>query len=720
MFNMQGEVGKRMSGIEILEDFDWGTHICSFYNSKNDLLDILVPYFKAGIASNEFCLWMTSDSATQLEAFNALHKEVPQLEQYIFDNKIEILSVGDGDMYEKTCCTHTLIDGWLDKLQSAEERGMNGMRIHDFISCNEMFTSDKIMEYESALRGRVADKRVIVLCTYPLHKCDAGTVIDIAHSHEYTITRREGKWEIVDLPRHDIKSKDNICDKKVQNTNRIKSEVKKESDGALSGDDDSDDTHSILKKVFTPSERHYREIFEKGSDGIFILDQATARIVDVNNKAVEITGYAKEELIDGHPGDFSSNNVAFSRRDAEHKINEALCSGDHLFEWEIRRKDGNTCWINVNISAAAIDGKQSILFFFHEIDVRKSVEQSLLQSESNYKYLFENNPASIYIWDPFALRVIEVNNTALEMYGYSRAEFLGMSTMNLRPEEDMSRYYEFLKFAQSDGDLSLRAGVWRHVKKDGGIIFVDITSHKIQYRGTQAVLSMNIDVTEKVLLEKRFEEERIKKQHEITDAVFFAEERERQEIGRELHDNVNQLLATARLYLGITKHDDPRFLQNIKEADHLVEIAINEIRNLSHAMISPMLEQSGLVNALKHLMDSIARGSDLRFEYNLDSIHEESMSDKLQLSVYRIVQEQLSNILKYAQASTVSVTLDQRGSCFSLIIKDNGIGFNREEKNNGIGLMNIHTRASLFNGFMHINTSAGQGCELVIDFTADA
>ncbi len=718
MSNREGTVGKRPSGIEVIDDFLWGTHISTFYNSKNDLLEILVPFFKAGIESNEFCLWTTVDAFTANEAFNALNEEIPRLGEYINSGKVEILPVGSVNEYEKSVHTHNLIDHWLEKLQAAENRGMAGMRIHDVNACSEATIPKKFIEHESYLRHNVADKKMIVLCTYPLSKFDAITFIDIAQAHEHIVTRRNGKWEIIALP-HVKKWKRNILTgstRKSELSCNDKSHHRNKSDAK---DAIQNATNITIEEDINKRALHYKEIFEKASDAILILERGTGKIIDVNHKAVVITGYSKEELLDKHPTVISSQNNGFSKKEVDEKINSLLLSESSLFEWEMRRNDGSINWINVNISAASIAGEERILFFFHEIAAHKAVQLSLLQSESNYRHLFENNPASIYIWDPFALKIIEVNNTALKMYGYDREEFLNLSTLDLRPEEDRSRYYEFLKFAQSDGDLSLKAGVWRHVTKSGEIIFVDITSHKIQYRGIQAVLSLNINVTEKVLLEKRIEEERVKKQHELTDAVFFAEERERQEIGRELHDNVNQLLATSRLYLGLTGNDESQNIQNIKEADHLIELAINEIRNLSHAMISPMLEKSGLINALKYLMDAIAKGSELQFEYNFEGIREELMSDKLKLSIYRIVQEQLSNILKYAKADKVTLQLSCNKKKHILTIRDNGIGFNCEEKSNGIGLMNIHTRASLFNGTVQVVSSVGNGCELIVDFVSD-
>jgi PAS domain S-box-containing protein len=701
---------KRASGIEILEDFAWGTHVCSFYDSKKDLLEILVPYFKAGIDANEYCLWITPDGESAVEAFEALQKAVPRLTEYISAKKVEILPVTPGSIYNTSCSTHAIIDHWFEQLKAAESRGMAGVRIHDCNTSINPAVSKKFIEYENDLQLSVANKKIIVLCTYPLSKCDENTFIDLAQIHGHIITRKDGRWEI---PGHHEESKGKDIPTQNNHSQKQLEDSINKSGNNQSGVGQRSVANNELPGVGTGI--CFKAFFENANDGILIIEKDRGNIIDINSKAVAITGYQREELLHKNISTIFSPVNGILQSGSDEKYSYLSADGDRL-QLEIIHKNGSVVCVNVNTGITGIAGREFILFFFHKSERHNIVEHSMLQSESNYRYLFENNPASIYIWDPFTLKIIEVNNTALEMYGYTREEFLKLSTLNLRPPEDLPKYFDFLKFVQSDGDLSLKAGIWKHVKKNGEVIFVEITSHKIQYAGTPAVLSMNINITEKVLLERRFEEERIHKQNEITDAVFFAEERERQEIGRELHDNVNQLLATARLYLGITKNDDPKVLQNVRQADHLVEIAINEIRNLSHAMIAPMLEKSGLINALKYLMDSIARGSGLHFQFNVSGIEEEKMPDKLKLTIYRIVQEQLSNIFKHAKADQVTIKLAHQRQHYLLAICDNGVGFNMEEKANGIGLMNIHTRASLFKGNVKINSAAGRGCELSVTF----
>jgi signal transduction histidine kinase len=245
---------------------------------------------------------------------------------------------------------------------------------------------------------------------------------------------------------------------------------------------------------------------------------------------------------------------------------------------------------------------------------------------------------------------------------------------------------------------------------------MEITSHRIDYKGKTAMLALANNVTQKFTLEERLKEEQIKKQQEITEAVISAQEKERQEIGAELHDNVNQILASSRLYIGLAKRDIIPPNQFLDETENLIASAIAEIRSLSHSLIPPSLNDSELAEALSNIIGVVSKTGSIKVNADFKDFKENSTSDKLKLVIYRIVQEQFNNILKYSKASVVNLSLAHENGKIFLKIKDNGVGFDTTQKTDGVGLLNIKTRASLFNGEMKITSSPGNGFELVITF----
>lgn len=192
----------RKTGISVVGDMPWGTHFCHFYETKQDLFDTLVPYFKAGLESKEFCIWVVSDSAliTVAEAKGALARAVPDLERHLEDENIEILNGLDWYLEEDVFNLERVTRAWDAKLKRALARGYDGMRVSgDTFWLTEKDWKD-FFAYEKQLNESITDQPMTVLCTYPLANSGAGEVLDVVQAHQFAIARRQGEWEIVETP----------------------------------------------------------------------------------------------------------------------------------------------------------------------------------------------------------------------------------------------------------------------------------------------------------------------------------------------------------------------------------------------------------------------------------------------------------------------------------------------------------------------------------------
>ena len=347
---------------------------------------------------------------------------------------------------------------------------------------------------------------------------------------------------------------------------------------------------------------------------------------------------------------------------------------------------------------------------------RKEAEQRIKTSEENYRYLFDNNPASIFIWKLDTFRILEVNEAAVKLYGYTKEEFLQKTLLDIRAENDREKLLNVSKLLQTQSRNS--SGVSRHLNKKGEILDMDISSHKIIYNGMPAVLSLANDITERVLLEERLAEEKIKKQQEIIAAVITAQAQERTFLGAELHDNINQILATANLYMDCAISDEVSRVDYINDSKKFVKDAIEEIRKLSKSLLPPSLGEVGLREALNELIEKIKRVNDsVHFHLNWQIVNEGTLSEKLKLAIFRIVQEQLNNIFKHAKAANIIIELLQKDDeILQLRIKDDGVGFDPSQKRSGVGLQNIYERSDLLKGTVTINSRPGDGVEVIVNF----
>lgn len=346
---------------------------------------------------------------------------------------------------------------------------------------------------------------------------------------------------------------------------------------------------------------------------------------------------------------------------------------------------------------------------------RNRIKESLLESNESYRNLFFNNPIPIFIWDVHNLKILEVNDVALEEYGYTREELLHMTVLDLRPGKEHDRFRSFAKDFTESG-VSKKAGIWQDKKKNGQLMIFDISSHKIEYKGTSAILSINNNITEKVRLEEKLEVEKLVKQKEITVAMIQVQEKERYEISTELHDNVNQQLTVAMMYIASVQQKFPDGSDLLKQSSGFILNAIEEIRKLCQTLVTPLIKHFGLSKAIETLLDDISAVNTLQIDLTADTFFEEDIKYEFKLSVFRIVQEQMNNIIKHAKATTVKIELVRNEQLIYLKIQDNGVGFDLNMQRKGIGIYNIISRSDLYNGIVDIQTSPGSGCGIHISF----
>lgn len=339
---------------------------------------------------------------------------------------------------------------------------------------------------------------------------------------------------------------------------------------------------------------------------------------------------------------------------------------------------------------------------------RKNAEEKILASEEKYRQMFYKNPFPAWIYDLETLKMLEVNDAAIQQYGYDRDEFLNLTIKDIRPSEDIHEVLQSL--SQQGVPDQLSGKVWRHKKKSGDVMLVEITFYKIDFLGKIAMQAQVNDVTEKYRLEKELAEGQKLKQQQITEAVLSAQEKERKCLGEELHDNINQILATSRLFLSTAIQENN--FEFIVKGQEYISMAMEEIRKLSKKLITPAFIRSGLNNSIDDLIENTMAAKKITIKSEIDLPDETDLDEGLKLTIYRIMQEQLNNIIKHAEASAVSILIRKKEDVVILSIVDNGKGFDMNQERNGIGITNINSRAGLYNGKVEIDSSPGNGCRL--------
>ncbi len=188
----------RKTGIDIIGDVPWGTHLCQFYQTKEDLVDILVSYLKAGLENNEFCLWVTSEPLKVEDAKTSLEKAVGNLDNYIKKGQIEILDASQWYTESGKFEPDKVLQGWAKKENQAIKKGFEGLRVTGNTLWLEKKDWRKFTDYEAVGNNVIGKYRIIAICSYSLDKCGSSEIIDVVSNHQSALIRREGKWELIE------------------------------------------------------------------------------------------------------------------------------------------------------------------------------------------------------------------------------------------------------------------------------------------------------------------------------------------------------------------------------------------------------------------------------------------------------------------------------------------------------------------------------------------
>lgn len=335
---------------------------------------------------------------------------------------------------------------------------------------------------------------------------------------------------------------------------------------------------------------------------------------------------------------------------------------------------------------------------------RKKINKQLKESEERFSTLFNQSPQPMYVYDPASTLLVQVNKAAVDFFGYTTDEMQGMSVLDLIYKDDVPMARHMAEEVLVDTSNS-HAEMLRFQKRSGEMVYVELYGTSINLEGKYLRSVIAIDITEKLLFEKK-----------MTRAIIKTQEDERYEIGSELHDNVCQILASSQMYLSTLEPElQQETINLLQQAKSNTGLAIREIRNLSHRLAPAFFEESSLEESMDRLIKDFSIGEELQIDCVVsEQVHAIELGQDLQLNLYRILQEQLRNIQKYAQASKVEICVDLEENNLVMLISDNGVGFDITKVKKGIGHANMKRRAELFGGTTKISSSPGKGCQVLV------
>lgn len=390
----------RNSGIDIIGGVPWGTHFCQFYQTKEDLMDILIPYLKAGLENNELCVWIIPQLTEAEKIKETLKAAASDIDIYLKKGQIEIIPHSVWYFKNKDFDSQRALDSLIERANKSLSNGYNGLRLFENICWLEKENWNDFVNYERRLDSVMARYPIIAMCAYCLDAFKVVNVVDIVASHQFFLAKKGRKWE------------------QIENSGRR-----------------NDTECKRIEQALHESEDRYKAVFDNSIDAIFITSP-DGTIHAANPAACQMFGMTEEEIIRaGRNGTVDTSDPRLKSM-----LEERARTGRFKGELNHRRKDGTI--FTGEITSSFFKDKNSIVktvIIIRDVTERKEAEEALQKSEERYRMLFTNMTEGFGLVEvisnkegkPYDYRYLEVNPAFEFILGIKREQILGKTMLQV-------------------------------------------------------------------------------------------------------------------------------------------------------------------------------------------------------------------------------------------------------------------------------------------------
>ena len=459
----------RKTGIDIIGDVPWGIHLCQFYQTKEDLTDILIPYFKTGLENNEFCLWVTSDLLDEQEALQVMREAVPDFGQYLEKGQIGIVPHTEWYLKYKSFSPQMILNGGLKEIDQVLANGYDGIRVAGNAAWLAKKDCKSLNDHQKVADNARGQYPIMVICAYPLDKCGASEAIDVVKNHHLSLIKQGDQWQVV-----------------------------------------GSSAHERIDRAPPGSEQEYRHLFESTLDGMEVIDAETGKIALANQAVARMFGFdSPEQLIGLNPLEYIP---------VEDRERVAGMMAEHMFEKDLHQvmelraltKDGREIWISAIGVRTEYQGRLAGIVSLNDVTGRKQAEEALQESERRYRLLAENSSDVIWTMD-MELRPTYVSPSITHMLGHSVDEAMARKVeQSLTPaslEIALKALSEGLSIADTNTEDLCRSRTMEleMIRKNGSTIWTEVEASFLRNSDGQpsGIMVMARDITERKQAEEQ-------------------------------------------------------------------------------------------------------------------------------------------------------------------------------------------------------------------------
>jgi PAS domain S-box-containing protein len=463
-------------------------------------------------------------------------------------------------------------------------------------------------------------------------------------------------------------------------------------------------------------------------------------IVSWNKKAEEIFGWTEDE-VKGKTIAYMMNPV-YKEDTGEWVVKKILKNGSWVGEVNVERKDKQS--ITVLLSASMIrkkNGKMTgIVSIARDITSRKQLEEQLkkfnavlgkqvedrgaevrhvverlVASEKKYKLLFESNPLPMLMMGLYDLNITDVNEAAVQQYGYSKGDFLMKSIKDLTPSDDDPS--SFVAYMKDETPGYRNAGVWKHARQNETIMCVEVFVYGMVLDGKKMKLVLAYDITQKIEAENRLKQY-LEEIRMLTGHLQEIREEERKNVAREIHDELGQQLTVLKMEVAwmVRKLEGPemKFETKLQALLETIDATMKTVRRICAELRPTSLDDLGLIAAIEWHAKQFEHKSGIRVDLDLPQ-ELVNLSPEIKTGLYRIFQESLTNVARHADARVVEIRLVVEEMMIVMHITDDGKGFDTEAgQKQTLGILGMKERSLMMGGQYIISSRPGKGTRIMV------
>lgn len=477
MDDMAGKL--RETGIAVLGSVPWGTHICQWYETKRDLLDVMVPYFKAGLEGNELCVWITSEPLDETEAREALRGSMMHFDMYAERGQIEIIPYTEWYVNSGSFSLQRVLDTARNRITTVKANGYHGLRASGNISWLQKQDWEDFTRYEEMMGNLLGEHQTMAICSYPLQAWRVRESLDVIKNHRLALIKQQGVWQVIE-----------------------NSEQKR--------------TEATIRET----EEKYQRLFENTQIAMEVIDGETGLVALANEATARIFGFASPDDLVG------VDSMEYLRPEDRDWVASGMAQvlegkgWREIAELRVRRTDGRWLWISGTAAQSEYQGKPAILVSLMDVTSRKEAEQKLMESEEKNRLLVDNAGEGIAVIQDGVLKL--VNRRFTELSRYSAGELISRPFADLIHPDDRDRAAEY-HARRLRGEAAPQRYQFKWIDREGVTRWAEVNVVAFTWEGRPAVLAMLNDITERRRAEETLQasEEKFRLLTEKTDDIIW-------------------------------------------------------------------------------------------------------------------------------------------------------------------------------------------------------